>query len=84
MAIFTNRFTASPGLPPMTAQEALAEIDKVVNRLRGLDENLQDAMSDPGSEATPRLQQQISEALRHQQRLLDRLEASQPDSSSSR
>jgi hypothetical protein len=73
MAIFTNRFTASHGLAPMTAQEALAEIDKVVNRLRGLDENLQYAMSDPGSEATPRLQREISEALVHKQRLLDQL-----------
>jgi hypothetical protein len=73
MAIFTNRFTASHGLAPMTAQEALAEIDKVVNRLRGLDENLQHAMSDPGSEATPRLQREISDALMHKQRLLDRL-----------
>jgi hypothetical protein len=73
MAIFTNRFTASHGLAPMTAQEALAEIDKVINRLRGLDENLQHAMSDPGSEATPRLQRQISEALVHKQRLLDQL-----------
>jgi hypothetical protein len=73
MAIFTNRFTASQGVAPMTAQEALAEIDKVVNRLRGLDENLQHAMSDPGSEATPRLQREISDALMHKQRLLDRL-----------
>jgi hypothetical protein len=73
MAIFTNRFTATRGLAPMTAQEALAEIDKVVNRLRGLDENLQHAMSDPGSEATPRLQREISEALVHKERLLDRL-----------
>jgi hypothetical protein len=73
MAIFTNRFTASHGVAPMTAQEALAEIDKVVNRLRGLDENLQHAMSDPGSEATPRLQREISDALMHKQRLLDRL-----------
>jgi hypothetical protein len=73
MAIFTNRFTATRGLPPMTAQEALAEIDKVVSRLRGLDESLEHAMSDPGSEATPRLQREISETLRHKQRLLDRL-----------
>jgi Mrp family chromosome partitioning ATPase len=44
-------------------QEALAEIEKIDRRLIGLDENLQHAMSDPGSEATPRLQREMLQAM---------------------
>jgi hypothetical protein len=73
MTAITTRFHTSRRPAPTTAQEALAEIDKVIDRLRGLDENLQHAMSDPGSEATPRLQREISEAIAHKERLLDQL-----------
>jgi predicted nucleic acid-binding Zn-ribbon protein len=58
----------------MTAQEALAEIDKVNNRLRDLNEDLRHAMSDPGSEAVPQLQQEISEATARREWLREQLQ----------
>jgi predicted nucleic acid-binding Zn-ribbon protein len=58
----------------MTAEEALAEIDKVKNRLRDLEEDLQRAMSDPGSESVPQLQQEISEATARREWLLEQLQ----------
>jgi hypothetical protein len=58
----------------MTAEEALAEIDKVKNRLRDLEEDLQRAMSDPGSESVPQLQQEISEATARKEWLLEQLQ----------
>jgi predicted nucleic acid-binding Zn-ribbon protein len=58
----------------MTAKEALAEIDKVNSRLRDLNEDLQHAMSDPGSEAVPQLQQEIFEAMARREWLRGQLQ----------
>jgi hypothetical protein len=46
----------------MTAEEALAEIGNVNERLQELEDKLQCAMSDPGSESIPQLHQEIVEA----------------------
>jgi hypothetical protein len=58
----------------MTAKEALAEVDKVNNRLRDLEEDLQRAMSDPGSESVPQLQQELYEATARKEWLLAQLQ----------
>jgi hypothetical protein len=61
----------------MTAEEALAEVGTVNERLTMLNEKLQQAMSDPGSEAIPQLQQEISEALARKRWLLEQIEPMQ-------
>jgi hypothetical protein len=58
----------------MTAEEALAEVGKVNELLTMLDEKLQQAMSDPGSEAIPQLQQEISEAMARKEWLFDQIQ----------
>jgi hypothetical protein len=62
--------TAARRAASTMTQKALAEID---SRLLGLDENLQHAMSDPGSEAAPRLQREISQAMARREWLLEQL-----------
>jgi predicted translin family RNA/ssDNA-binding protein len=61
----------------MRAEEALAEVGKVNDLLKMLDEKLQQAMSDPGSEAIPQLQQEISEAMARKRWLLEQIEPMQ-------
>jgi hypothetical protein len=61
----------------MTPEDALAEVGKVNERLKMLDEQLQHAMSDPGSWAVPRLQQEISESLARKRWLLEQIEPMQ-------
>jgi hypothetical protein len=56
----------------MTARDALAEIT-IVDRIRGLDEDLHHAMSDPGSAAATRLVREIADAIRRKEWLLDQL-----------
>jgi hypothetical protein len=64
--------TARRAASTMT-QEALAEIERIDSRLIGLDENLQHAMSDPGSEATPQLEREMLQAMARREWLLEQL-----------
>jgi hypothetical protein len=58
----------------MTAEEALAEIGKINARLRELDDKLQSAMSDPGSESIPQLHLEIAEAMGRKQWLIGQIQ----------
>jgi hypothetical protein len=55
----------------MTAEEALAEVGKVNDRLRELDGMLRHALRDyPASRATPLLQQEIGDAMARREYLM--------------
>jgi hypothetical protein len=54
----------------MTADEALAAVGEANEQLAMLDEKLQQAMSDPGSEAVPQLHQEIADAMVRKEWLL--------------
>jgi hypothetical protein len=58
----------------MTAEEAIAEVGKLNDRLRELDEKVHQAMNGPASEAIPQLQQAIAEATARKQWLLAQIQ----------
>ena len=59
----------------MTPEEALAEVEKVNERLRELDRMLHRALRDhPASRAAPLLQQEIEEALARKDWLLGQIQ----------
>jgi predicted translin family RNA/ssDNA-binding protein len=61
------------GRKAMTAEEALAEVGQINEWLQELEEKLQCAMSDPGSEAVPQLHQEIAEATARKEWLFDQI-----------
>jgi hypothetical protein len=61
----------------MTAEEAIAEVGKLNDRLRELDEKVRQAMNGPASEAIPQLQQEIAEATARKQWLLAQIQRMQ-------
>src|SRR5262245_2587215 len=71
MAPMASVATSARGAASTVTQEALAEIEKIDLRLIGLDENLQHAMSDPGSEATPQMQREMLQAIARREWLLE-------------
>jgi hypothetical protein len=73
MAAMENGTTAARTAASTMTQEALAEIERIDRRLIGLDENLQHAMSDPGSEATPQLEREMLQAMARREWLLEQL-----------
>jgi hypothetical protein len=59
----------------MTAEEALAEVAKVNERLRELDGMLRHALRDhPASRAAPLLQQEIADAMARKEWLFDQIQ----------
>jgi hypothetical protein len=58
----------------MTAEEAIAEVGKLNDRLRELDEKIRQAMKGPAWEAIPQLQQEIAEATARKQWLLAQIQ----------
>jgi hypothetical protein len=58
----------------MTADEVLAAVGEANERMAMLDEKLQQAMSDPGSEAISQLHQEIAEATTRKEWLLDQIQ----------
>jgi chemotaxis regulatin CheY-phosphate phosphatase CheZ len=59
----------------MTAEEALAEVSKVNDRLRELDRMLRHALRDhPASRAAPLLQQEIADAMARKEWLLGQIQ----------
>jgi hypothetical protein len=60
----------------VTAEEALAEVGKVNERLRELDGMLRHALRDhPASRAAPLLQQEIADAMARKDWLLDQIQS---------
>jgi hypothetical protein len=63
------------GRMTMTAEEALAEVAKVNERLRELDGMLRHALRDhPASRAAPLLQQEIADAMARKEWLFDQIQ----------
>jgi hypothetical protein len=58
----------------MTADEALAEISKVIELLKQLDKKLRSAIRDPTSKALPLLQREISDAMARKEWLFDQIQ----------
>jgi predicted translin family RNA/ssDNA-binding protein len=58
----------------MTAEEALAEVGKVTEQIRELEQKLRQATSGTASEAIPQLQQEIAEATARKEWLLDQIQ----------
>jgi hypothetical protein len=58
----------------MTAEEALAEVGKVSERLRELDAMLHRAIRNPASRAVPLLQQEIADAMARKEWLFDQIQ----------
>jgi len=54
----------------MTADEALAEVGKVNDRLRELDVMLRHVVRDPASRAVPLLQQEIADSMARRDQLM--------------
>jgi hypothetical protein len=65
----------------MDAEQALAEVGKVNERLRELDTMLHRAVRNPASQAVPLLQQQIADAIGHKEWLLGQIRRIQRASS---
>jgi cytochrome c551/c552 len=61
----------------MTAEEALAEVGKVTEQIRELEQKLRQATSGPASEAIPQLQQEIAEATARKEWLLGQIQRMQ-------
>jgi hypothetical protein len=57
----------------MTADEVLAAVGEANEQLMMLDEKLQQAMSDPGSEAVPQLHQEIADTMARKEWLLGQI-----------